>query len=163
MTRLRIRRSTTTLPNGTRVTTQKVVAAPILEWRLQASQIRRLRAMPEYGSKFLFVGGMEAARRSPQEAVKAKATGLTAGHPDLTIFLAGGQCRFIENKGERGALSAVQKERHADLAALGHVVKVVKAATEEEAADAAEAQVRAWVMGAEVANDNAVWREAATG
>lgn len=128
-----------------------VKQAPALEWELQSEQVRQLRAMPEYGKQFLLVGGMEAGRRGRQEQIKAKATGLTAGHPDLTIFLPGGRVAMIENKAENGRLSKEQKERHAALAAIGHTVEVVKAATVDEAASMAVELVRSWLAD----NDNA--------
>lgn len=150
----------TTTINGKRVrvvTTAgkvEIVAAPVEEWRLQAAQVRALRALPEYGRRFLLAGGMEAGRRGKQESVKAKATGLTAGHPDLSIFLPAGKVGMIENKGAEGRLSAVQKERHAALAAIGHHVVVIRAAGEAEAAERAVATVRGWLEAAEAANDN---------
>ncbi len=150
MTRTRLKCTTTTLPNGSRVVKTTLVEAPVLEWRLQAAQIRSLRALPTYGRQFLLVGGMEAGRRGPQEQVKAKATGLTAGHPDLTIFLPGGRCAFIENKTAKGRLSPAQVERHDALRAIGHTVEVVRASTEEEAAAAAVGLVCGWLA----ANDN---------
>lgn len=93
---------------------------------------------------------MEAGRRGPQAATIAKATGLTAGHPDVTIFLTGARCAFIENKTEEaakkkkrtGGLDPAQIERHAALRALGHTVEVIVAANENEAADKAEMFVR---------------------
>lgn len=148
-------RQTTTI-NGKRVRLftapgkATLIPAPELEWKLQAAQVRALRAMPEYGRQFLLVGGMEAGRRGRQEAVKAKATGLTAGHPDLTIFLPAGKVGMIENKNAEGRLSLAQRTRHAALAKIGHHVVVIKASTEAEAAERAVAQVRAWLA----ANDN---------
>lgn len=126
-----------------------VKPAPVLEWEMQAEQVRRLKAMPEYGKQFLLVGGMEAGRRGKQEAVKAKATGLTAGHPDLTIFMPGGKVAMIENKAANGRLSPEQRERHAAMAAIGHTVVVLRASTEGEAARLAVETVRGWL----VAND----------
>lgn len=104
-----------------------------------------MKAMPEYGKSFLLVGGMEAGRRGKQESVKAKATGLTAGHPDLTIFLPGGKVAMIENKASNGRLSPEQSERHAALAAIGHTVVVIRATTEDEAARLAVDTVRGWL------------------
>lgn len=127
-----------------------VKPAPVLEWEMQAEQVRRLKAMPEYGKQFLLVGGMEAGRRGKQEAVKAKATGLTAGHPDLTIFLPGGKVAMIENKAANGRLSPEQRERHAAMAAIGHTVVVLRASTEDEAARLAVETVRSWLA----ANDS---------
>lgn len=122
-----------------------VTEAPVLEWRLQAAQVRRLRQMPEHGRQFLLVGGMEAGKRGPQAAVQAQATGLEPGNPDLTILLFGGRCAFIENKTLTGRLSPAQIQRHAALRKIGHIVEVVKVGTEQEAADAAESLVRGWL------------------
>jgi len=122
-----------------------VTQAPVLEWRLQAAQIKALRAMPEYGRQFLLAGGMEAGKRGPRAQVEARATGMTAGHPDLTIFLPGGKVAMIENKNAEGRLRPEQKTRHAELAAIGHTVVVVKAATEAEAAERAVSLVRGWL------------------
>lgn len=127
-----------------------VKQAPALEWELQSEQVRQLRAMPEYGKQFLLVGGMEAGRRGRQEQIKAKATGLTAGHPDLTIFLPNGRVAMIENKAENGRLSMEQKERHAALAAIGHTVEVLRFTTTDEAAAKAVSLVRGWLAD----NDN---------
>jgi len=143
----RVRIVTTTTASGTKV---KVEAAPVLEWEMQAEQVRRLREMPDYGKKFLLIGGMEAGRRGKMEQVKAKATGLTAGHPDLTIFLPNARVAMIENKAENGRLSLEQKERHAALKAIGHTVEVIKASTKEESAAAAVSLVGKWLA----ENDN---------
>ena len=154
------RQTQTTTLNGKRVrlvTTAgkiEIKPAPVLEWLLQAAQVTALRAMPEYGRQFLLVGGMEAGRRGKQEAVKAKATGLTAGHPDLTILLPNARCGMIENKNAEGRLSREQKDRHAALAKIGHHVVVIKATTEAEAAERAVATVRSWLAAPVAANDN---------
>lgn len=121
--------------------------APVLEWELQAAQIRALRAMPEYGKQFLLVGGMESGKRGPRAQQQALATGLTAGHPDVTIFMAGGRCAFIENKVGNGRLSPAQVERHASLVRIGHTVVVLRATTTEDAAAQAVALVRQWLAG----------------
>jgi len=132
------------LPNGTRV-----VLAPandnIPEWRLQAAQVRRLRSMPEHGRLFLVAGDQNAARRGPVAATQAKATGMTPGEPDLRVYLPDGRLGLIENKTLKGRLSPEQRDRHTALAALGHTVVVVKAGTETDAADQAEALVRGWI------------------
>lgn len=135
--------SVRTLKNGTRVIRPANTNTP--EWRLQAAQVRALRAMPEYGREFLLAGGMEASKRGPRAAVQAQATGLTAGHPDLTIFFRGGRCAFIENKTMAGRVSPAQRQRHAALQALGFDVAIVRAATEAEAAGQAVALVSQWL------------------
>lgn len=120
--------------------------APVLEWELQAEQCARLRRIPGV----LFVGGMESGKRGPRARVQALATGLTAGHPDLTIFLPGGRTYFIENKVGKGRLSTAQMERHEKLRKAGFVVEVIRATSKEEAGDKIEAMVREWITG----NDN---------
>jgi hypothetical protein len=162
----------TTKLNGKRVrlvtTNGKVTVtdAPAEEWVLQASAVRSLRAMPEYADtaakveantkagrlSFTIAADMNAARRSPRESVKAKATGIAAGDPDLRLYLPNGELRMIEYKNAEGVLTASQRVRHPLLAALGHPVVTLKVGTEEEASERTVATVRAWL--AEVANDN---------
>lgn len=142
-----ILKTTTKADGSVKVTTK---AAPIEEWVLQAEQVRRLRAMPEYGKLFLLVGGMEAGRRGMREQMKMKATGLTAGQPDLTIFLPNGRVAMIENKNAAGRLSPEQKERHAALKAIGHTVEVIKTGDKDDAAVQAVGFVRKWIA----ENDN---------
>lgn len=114
--------------------------APPLEHELQAAQVRRLRGMG-----VLFAGDQNAAKRGPKAQAIAKATGLAPGEPDLRVYLPGGFCGFIENKVGNGRLSPAQVQRHADLRRLGFVVEVVRATSEDEAADKAEAIVRGWM------------------
>lgn len=125
----------------------KVTTKPALpkEWELQAAQVRRLRAMPEYGKRFLLAGDMNAAKRGPRAQQEAIAAGLTPGESDLRIYLDGGRLRMIENKVGSGRQTPAQVDRHPALAALGHEVVVVRALTENEAADKAEALVRGWL------------------
>jgi hypothetical protein len=157
MTRTRLARRTSTTQNGTRVVTTKLVEAGPLEWRLQAAGIRALRAMPEFGKQFDFEGDFNAARRSPHEAVKAKATGLTAGAFDVRIYMHGGRLGLIEVKAAKGRLSPEQKTRHADLLRLGFTNQtVIKVATESEAAERFVSTVRGWLA----ANDNQQQRAA---
>lgn len=149
--RMRIKKKTITTSEGIRVTTTTFTKAPVLEWCLQAAQVRALRSMPEYGVRFAIAGDFNAGRRSPQQSIQAKATGLTSGEHDLRIYLEGGRLGLIENKGEKGRLSPEQKDRHALLGRLGfNLQAVVKASTEEEAANAGVALVRKWLA----ANDN---------
>lgn len=150
MPRQRLAHRTTTTANGTRVTTTKLVPAPELEWKLQAAAVRRLKSRAEYNRDFTIAGDMNAARRSSQEAIKAKATGIAAGDPDLRVYLCGGRLGMIEFKAARGRLSPEQIERHAVLRSLGHTIEVVKAKTEQEAADLTEIIVLQWLA----ANDN---------
>jgi hypothetical protein len=129
-----------------------ITAALPLEWQLQASQVRALRNMPEYGKQFLLASGMEAGKRGSRATVEAQAAGMTAGNPDLTIYLPGGRVRMIENKVGAARLEESQRVRHPALAAIGHPVTIVRATTEADAAQQAVALVRGWLAG----NDNSV-------
>lgn len=159
----RVRIVTTISAGGTSV---KVTSAPVEEWVLQASAVRALRAMPEYAANaeavadhdkigrksFTIAGDMNAGRRSRNESMKAKATGIAAGDPDLRVYLPGGELRLIEYKNAEGVLTDSQKVRHPLLAALGHPVVTLRVCTEAEAAARTVALVRGWLAAA--ANDN---------
>lgn len=145
------------LQKPTRVIRPRRASGDTLEWRLQAAGVRALRAMPGYGERpgpnvrFTLAGDFNAARRSPQESVKAKATGLTAGEHDVRIYLEGGRLGLIEVKNKNGRLSPAQQQRHPLLASLGfNLQAVVKAETEAEAAEAFVRIVSGWLA----ANDN---------
>ena len=139
----------------TKITTRngKVTTKPALplEWELQAAQVRRLRQLPQYGGEFLLAGDMNAERRGPKARTIAIATGMTAGEPDLRIYAKFGRLLLIENKVKGSRPTAAQRDRHANLARLGHVVEIVTAASEEEAAEKAVALVLAFLAG----NDDA--------
>lgn len=139
----RVRIVTSVTKTGTKVTVSD--AAP-KEWEGQAAQVRRLRAMPEYGKQFLLAGDQNSAKRGPRAQMEAIAAGMTPGEADLRLYIAGGQLRMIENKVGKGRLSPAQVERHAALARLGFVVEVVSFDTVHEAADKAEALVRGWLL-----------------
>lgn len=121
--------------------------APELEWRLQAAAVRALKAMPEYQRQFLLAGDMASGKRGPKAQMQALATGLTPGDPDLRIYLPDGRVAFIEYKTTAGRLSPAQRQRHADMARMGHTVEVVAAATEDECAAATVSLVRGWLAG----------------
>ncbi|MCW0235263.1 MAG: VRR-NUC domain-containing protein [Ferrovibrio sp.] len=162
MPRTITRRKTTTTANGTKVVTLRKVEAPDLEWRLQAASVRRLRARHDYDLEFTLAGDFAAGRRSPQEATKAKATGLTPGDPDLRVYAANGRLLMIELKAKSGKPSDDQLERHALLIGFGYMVVTIHASTEDECADLVEATVEEWLaMGGVVANDGEPCRLAA--
>lgn len=123
--------------NGTTTATD----APPLEWEMQAAQCRALKAHPDYGKRFLFAGGLEGVKTSKRTATISKTTGMTAGHPDLTLFIFGGYAAFVENKTMVGRLSTEQKERHALLTAMGFAVQVIRA----NSCDDAVAQILTFV------------------
>lgn len=159
--RTRLAKRTVKLPSGAKVVHTTTVQAPELEWRVQAAAVRALRQLPEHGRRFTLAADMNAARRSPQQATKDKATGLTAGEPDLRVYLDRGRLYSLEFKGARGRLSPAQVERHALLRKLGFTVEVVKAATAEEGAERAVELVRGWLAVPVAANDNEPAKRAA--
>lgn len=120
------------------------------EWLVQASIIRALRAMPEFDKRFTLAGDMAAAKRSPQTAVKMKATGLVSGEPDVRIYLEYGRLCLIEVKTDDGRESPEQIDRIALLDNLGFTVEVIQTSCELEAAQRAVSLVRGWLA----ANDN---------
>lgn len=138
----RVRIVTTTSATGTRI---QVTDAEPKEWELQAAQVRALRAMPEYGRRFLLAGDQNSAKRGPRAQMEALAAGMTPGEADLRIYLHQGRLRMIENKVGRGRLSPAQVDRHAALAQLGFVIEVVRAVTKEDAARQAVELVRGWL------------------
>ncbi|MDH2091108.1 VRR-NUC domain-containing protein [Rhizobium pusense] len=173
MTRNKKNTSQTTRINGKRVVIRTSAAgkvtvkeAPVLEWQLQAAAVRALKALPNYAKdaetvtanskagipSFTMAADMNGDYRSGNAAVKAEATGIAAGDPDLRIYLPNGVLRLIEYKGKLGRLTDSQKERHPLLEALGHPVLTVKVSTTDEAAEKSVALVKSWLL--EAANDN---------
>lgn len=149
-------RTIITTRNG-KVTTK---AAFPLEWELQAAQIRSLRKMPEYvhtardvrPGTFTLAGDQNAAKRGPKARAEALAAGLTPGEADVRIYLYGGVLRQIENKVGKAKLEPSQITRHPLLEALGFPVVVVRAVTEDHAAEQAVRLVKGWLL--EASNDN---------
>lgn len=135
-------------------------AALPLEWELQAAQVRSLRKLPEYvhtardvrPGTFTLAGDQNAAKRGPTARAEALAAGLTPGEADLRIYLYGGVLRQIENKVGKAKLEPSQITRHPLLDALGFPVVVVRAVTEDDAAEQAVRLVKGWLL--EAANDN---------
>ncbi len=164
MTRQRISRSTTRLANGTRVTKTKLVEAGPLEWQIQAEAVRRCRQLPGYGDKagpgvtFTLAGDFNSARRSPQQATIAKATGIAAGEEDIRFYAAGANLLLVEMKGPKTPVSDDQKNRHALHRHLGFRVEVVRGKTIEQGAADVVKLVQEWLAGllmpTTVANDN---------
>lgn len=115
------------------------VVNSIPEWRYQAEVIARLHKMEANGSPLTCAGDMNAGKRGRG----AKVTGLTAGEPDIRIYLSGGRLLSVEMKRPKGTTSKEQKARHNRLVELGFEVIVVAAATPKEAADLAEKEVMA--------------------
>ena len=59
-----------------------------------------------------------------------KLSGVLSGAPDLTLFLPGGRVLLVELKAPKGVMSDAQKDLHPRLAALGHVVCIVRSLEE---------------------------------
>ena len=123
-----------------RLTVDMPTPTKITEHHLQVAIIQRLRRMG-----LDVVADMNAARRSVQAASRLKASGMTAGEPDLRIYMPGGRLGMIEVKTATGRLSDAQAARIEKLRGLGYPVEIVKAATVLEAADLAESIVREWL------------------
>ncbi len=119
----------------------------IPEWRFQAEVVARLHEMESAGLPLTCAGDMAAAKRSQAERMTAKVTGLTAGEPDVRVYLAGGRLISIELKAAKGSRSAEQKARHARLNALGFEVLNPRAPTPEALADLVEAEIRKRLRG----------------
>lgn len=155
MTRTRLARRTTTLPNGTKVVRQVVTTEP-LEWEIQAEACRRVKQIPGYGDEegpgvtFTFAADFNAGRRGKSESAKAKATGIKAGEEDLRFSAVGGRSLFIEMKGPKTPVSDEQKKRHALHRHLGFRVEIVRGKTIEQGAADVVDLVRGWLA----ANDN---------
>lgn len=150
---------THTTKNGTRVIRKAAndndVKHSVPEWKLQAAVVKRLNQILDEHKKsnppFAFAGDMNGIFiPSARAKVKAKATGLTAGEPDLRFYFPNGELKSIEMKTSVGRLTDSQKVRHPILRGLGFEVVVVKAANENEAADKVEEVVKGWMDNARV-------------
>jgi hypothetical protein len=115
------------------------------EWRIQAEVMARLHKLEDAGWPIASAGDMNAARRTPAEAARAKVTGLTPGEPDVRVYLPAMRIVMFELKARDGELSEAQKERHAKLRRLGHDVMVVQVDSPEVAADIVESVVAGWL------------------
>lgn len=117
----------------------------IPEWRYQAAVVARLHALEDAGLPLTCAGDMNRAKRSRRERMEAKVTGLTAGEPDVRVYITGGLLLSIELKTPTGSRSKDQKARHAKLTKLGFIVLTAKAATPEDLADEVERIVRSYL------------------
>lgn len=117
----------------------------IPEWRYQAEVIARLHKLEDDGLPITCAGDMNRAKRSRRERMEAKVTGLTAGEPDIRVYVAGGFLLSIELKTPKGSRSKDQKDRHKKLTDLGFIVITAKAATPEELAGEVERIVRSYL------------------
>jgi hypothetical protein len=123
----------TRLRDGTVRTTAKPALA--LEVDLQAAQVTALLQHPEYGRRFILAGDMNAAKRGSKAISDALRSGMTEGEPDLRLYFDRGRLALVENKEASNDLSKAQVDRHSALAALGHHVETIYAATEARAVE----------------------------
>lgn len=103
---------------------------------------QRLKQRP---GEFAFAHDMNGGQRSRSTGGVAKAMGMTAGEPDMRFYLPRGGIGFIEYKTDKGKLSPAQKDRHEQLAALGHDVRTVFAGCPEQAINATHDIIDGWV------------------
>lgn len=83
----------------------------------------------------VFAADQNEGRRSLRDGARRKAMGMTAGEPDLRIYLPRGRTLFVELKRRNGGrLSPAQEWRQKQLRQLGHRVETVYASTPLEAA-----------------------------
>lgn len=130
-------------PRRARFTTAKPATAKrVPEWRIQAACVAALR---KTGWNLALAGDMNAARRSVAGHHVAVVTGMAPGEPDLRVYGPHGRLLLIEYKAKGGRLSSAQKDRHAELLALGHPVTVIQADNEHDAITATLELVKAWL------------------
>lgn len=107
------------------------------EWELQAAIIAKFHELESQGWPFTCAGDQNAARRGFKAAAIAKITGMTAGEPDIRVYLPGAKIGLIELKAEDGELSKAQEARHKRLNELGHYVFLLQADNDNDAVDGA--------------------------
>lgn len=103
----------------------------IPEWRYQAAVIARLHALEDDGYPLTCAGDMNRAKRSRRERMEAKVTGLTAGEPDVRVYVTGGVLLSIELKTPKGCIDIPDREQRQS---------ADRASSHEEASAAANAR-----------------------
>lgn len=115
---------------------------------MQAEIISTFHKLEKEGWPFTCAGDMNAEKRSIGQRAKAKVTGMTAGEPDIRVYLAKGKIGLIELKRiDDGTLSDEQEARHERLNELGHNVVVLYAKDNEDAKAGAVAILRKMIGG----------------
>lgn len=117
------------------------------EWRLQAEIISAFHKLESQGWPFTCAGDMNAEKRTPAQRSKAKVTGMTAGEPDIRVYLDGGRLGLIELKPDDGVLSDDQENRHERLNELGHNVTTLWVKDKVDAVAGAVAILRKMIGG----------------
>lgn len=128
---------------GERIRTIMLIAAhpwddpdvPWLEEDLQAAVATSLFRVRRAGYPFDYAGDGTGGGVGRGEGSRRKAMGVTAGEPDFRVYLPAGRLWLIEFKRRDGTLNPEQKARHPKLAALGHPVPLIRAATPMEAVE----------------------------
>lgn len=124
---------------------RKSASAKVPEWLVQAWVISELHKAEASGEPITCAGDFNAGRRGFQAAARAKVTGLTAGEPDVRVYLPRGRLGSIEIKTGSGRVSPAQRDRHARLRDLGHTVELIQTDLEAEARGAARALLGKWL------------------
>lgn len=96
------------------------------EWLIQARTVRELHRLG-----VLYQGDQNASLRGLKSQTQAKATGMQAGWPDLTV-IQHNKVTFIEFKTIKGKLSDKQQDIHDKLKSLGFPVYTVYAVDEDD-------------------------------
>lgn len=114
------------------ITSEATWARADIPWKedhLQMAVVTYLRR-----ANVAFAADQNEGRRSLRDGARRKAMGMTAGEPDLRIYLPRGRTLFVELKRKSGRLSPAQEWRQEQLRQLGHRVETVYASTPFEAA-----------------------------
>ncbi len=104
------------------------------EGRIQEGIVQWLNAQMHIRN-FLFTSSLEGLKLHTGQAMKAKRMGMTAGEPDLRLYLDGGRTVFFELKTKSGRLSKAQKDRIKSLMDMGHEVHVIYTDTVNDGID----------------------------
>lgn len=94
-----------------------------------------LRVLEEAGAPILPFHVPNGGKRSLTTAKKMKAAGVRKGIPDIPIAIEGGRVLWIELKFHGNYLEKDQKDIHAKLRALGHIVTTITAMDAHDAQD----------------------------
>ena len=100
----------------------RLITEPAKEWICQSYIVQEARR-----AGYTVTACQEQGKRSMATAGKAKASGMTAGVPDLLWWLPEGRLCGMELKTADGRLNDAQRQFHAQAASLGHSIEVIYA------------------------------------
>lgn len=78
---------------------------------------------------YVFAADQNAGKRSKKDGAKRKLMGMTAGEPDIRVYLPYGRLCLIELKKWKGRRPKTQMDRHEALSAVGHPVHTIEGRT----------------------------------